>query len=173
MIPRLFLAALFLTTLVACSSRHNSDSSGTSVGMEPVSFSLDRLNGGKDALNAHHGHPVLLDLWASWCPPCRQELPELSKLAAADPQLVVLSANQGESAAVAENVVRSLHLQIPVLLDHEQSYGGAYATIGLPTAVILDANGKIAAVETGAHTLPEWQAILAPVTAHVASGAKR
>jgi len=169
---RAIFLALLLPWLAACAHPRNAADAGTSVGMEPVSFRLPRLGGGEDALAAHRGHPVLLDLWASWCPPCREELPELSVLALAQPRLVVLTANQGESAAVAARALRELHLRLPVLLDREQAYGGAYASIGLPTAVILGADGRIAAVVTGAHTLAEWQAILAPVE-RASAGAAR
>jgi thiol-disulfide isomerase/thioredoxin len=155
--------ALLLPWLGACAHARDVAEAGVSVGMKPVSFRLPRLGGGEDALAAHRGHLVLLDLWASWCPPCREELPEFSKLAAARPRLVLLTANQGESASVAARVVREFHLRLPVLLDREQAYGGAYASIGLPTAVILDADGRIAAVESGAHTMAEWKAILASV----------
>jgi len=153
----------FALGLLSACAHHDSSSTGTAVGMKPVSFTLPRLGGGHDALDAHHGHLVLLDLWASWCPPCREELPVLSKLATSQSQIVVLAANQGESAAVVEQVVRSQHIQMPILLDRDQAYGGAYATIGLPTAVILDRNGNIAAIEAGAHTEEEWRAIMAPL----------
>jgi thiol-disulfide isomerase/thioredoxin len=169
---RAIFLALLLPWLRACAHPEKAADAGTLVGMKPVSFRLPQLGGGGDALAAHRGHPVLLDLWASWCSPCREELPELSKLAAARPRLVLLTANQGESAGVAARVVHELHLRLPVLLDREQAYGGAYASIGLPTAVILGADGRIAAVETGAHTVAEWKAILASVERGPAGGAR-
>lgn len=167
MIWRFLQTGLALAVLTACAHTHASSAglTGTEVGMPPVSFTLPVLGGGHDALAAHRGQVVLLDLWASWCPPCREELPELSQLAKSDPKLVVLAANQGETSDVVSAVAHRLHLQIPILLDHGQEYGAAYATIGLPTAVILAPSGKIAAVETGSHTAPEWRAIIAKALA--------
>ncbi len=151
-----------LLSVSACAAPR-SDGRGTEIGMLPVNYRLPRLTGGQDALDAHRGRVVLLDLWASWCPPCREELPALSALAQDNHQVVVLTANQGEAPNVIRDLVEHEHLHLPVLLDKDQEYGAAYATVGLPTAVILDPHGKIAAIEAGAHSLQEWQTLLAKV----------
>ncbi len=115
-------------------------------GAPAASFSLKRLDGATDALANYRGHVVFVNLWASWCVPCRTETPALQRLAEQERAhgLIVIGINQGEDPKVAAAFTRSMGVTYPVLLDLDQQYGRAYAGAGLPTTIVVYKNGRIA-----------------------------
>jgi len=118
---------------------------GMLAGAPAQSYTVKSLNGTSDALERYRGHVVLLNLWASWCAPCRSETPALERLFTSErgKGLVVLGVDQGESAAAAASFSREMGLTYPILLDEEQRYGRAYAAVGLPTTLVIDSGGRI------------------------------
>lgn len=109
------------------------------------SFTVPSLNGNPSALGAYRGHVVVMNLWASWCPPCRAEMPDLQRLYQAYKarNLVVLGVDQGESAQRVGQFAQSLGIHYPILLDEQQQYGRVYAALGLPTTILLDSQGVV------------------------------
>lgn len=105
----------------------------TLVGAPAQSFPIKRSDGVTDSLEHCRGRAVLVNLWASWCTPCRTETPALEQLFEENRAngLVVLRIDQGESAKAATRFPRELKLTYPILLDEEQRYGRAYAAVGL------------------------------------------
>lgn len=114
-------------------------------GTPAQSYSVAALGGGTGSLAQYRGHVVLLNLWATWCAPCRSETPSLERLYRQDRGrgLIVLGVDQGESRSTVGAFARALDLTYPILVDQDQRYGGAYAAIGLPTTVVVDRDGKI------------------------------
>ena len=114
-------------------------------GAPAQSYVVKTLDGGSGSLDRYRGHVVLLNLWASWCAPCRSETPSLERLYRQEGNrgLVVLGVDQGESAATAAAFAREMRLSYPILLDEDQRYGRAYAAIGLPTSLVVDRRGRI------------------------------
>ncbi|MDQ2909073.1 MAG: TlpA family protein disulfide reductase [Candidatus Eremiobacteraeota bacterium] len=114
-------------------------------GTPAQSYSVAALGGGSGSLEQYRGHVVLLNLWATWCAPCRSETPALERLYRQDRAqgLIVLGVDQGESAPTVAAFARDMNLTYPILVDQEQRYGGSYAAIGLPTTVVVDRDGKI------------------------------
>jgi thiol-disulfide isomerase/thioredoxin len=115
-------------------------------GAPAASFPLQRLDGQTDALANYRGHVVLVNLWASWCEPCRTETPALERLYRENKAkgLVVLGIDQGEDAKVAAEFARSMKLSYPILLDKDQQYGNAYSGLGLPTTLLVNKDGHVA-----------------------------
>ena len=66
-------------------------------------FALERLDGEAEALTAHQGEPMVINLWATWCPPCLRELPLLARSAAATPDVTFAFVNQGEDGPAIRN----------------------------------------------------------------------
>lgn len=114
-------------------------------GTPAQSYSVQALGGGTGSLAQYRGHVVLLNLWATWCGPCRSETPALERLYRQDRKrgLIVLGVDQGESAATVAAFARDLNLTYPILIDQGQRYGGSYAAIGLPTTIVVNRDSKI------------------------------
>ncbi len=99
------------------------------------------------------GKVVLLNFWATWCPPCKAEMPDLEALyreygAAHD--FVVVGVNLQEDGAVVEKFARQAGLSFPILLDTDGEVSGqAYAVRSLPMSLIIDRDGYIRDAWTG------------------------
>jgi cytochrome c biogenesis protein CcmG, thiol:disulfide interchange protein DsbE len=114
-------------------------------------FALQTLDGQTLQLSDLQGQAVVLNFWASWCPPCRAEMPELEQTYQEhqDNGLVVLGINQGEQQAIAEGFVQRFLLTFPVVLDQELVASRNYKVNSLPTTFFIDRNGVIRDQVTG------------------------
>ncbi len=138
----------------------------TLTGAPAQSFEVVRTDGRVDSLAHHRGSVVLLNLWATWCPPCREELPALEQFSRAYAgRVVVLGVDQGESASVARDFARARGVTYPILVDLGQQYGRAYQGLGLPTTVIVGRDGHVVRGIDGAMTLAQMRDAVAPVLA--------
>ena len=136
---------------------------GALAGAPAQSFELRRTDGRSDSLARHRGRVVLMNLWATWCPPCREEMPALQRFARENAgKVVVLGVDQGESAAAAAAYARAQGVTFPILLDEQQQYGRAYEGIGLPTSVIVGRDGRVVRGVDGPMTLEQMRAAVAP-----------
>ncbi len=136
-------------------------------GAPAVSFDVARLGGGTDSLADHHGSVVLMNFWATWCPPCKEEMPALEALYHEYHAhgLVVLGIDQGESAAAAGAFARAHGVTFPILIDADQRYASSYVSIGLPTTVIVGRDGHVVRGIDGAQTLDQFRANVRPLLA--------
>ena len=135
-------------------------------GAPAQSFALPRTDGRIDSIARHRGSVVLVNLWATWCTPCREELPDLERFARAYAgRVVVLGIDQGESASTAAQFARTLGVTYPILVDLDEQYGRAYQGLGLPTTVIIDRNGRVVRGIDGAMTVAQMRAAVAPALA--------
>jgi thiol-disulfide isomerase/thioredoxin len=134
-------------------------------GAPAASYPVKTLAGASDSLANYRGHVVLVNLWASWCAPCRSETPALQQLYQRDrgKGLVVLGIDQGESSNAAAAFAKEMNLSYPILVDEDQQYGRAYAAVGLPTSLIVDPAGRIVRGIDGELTLAQMQAAVEPL----------
>ncbi len=101
-------------------------------------------------LNSYTGRPVVLNLWASWCPPCRREMPVFEQAQAQYPDIAFVMVNQGESAQQARAFLESQGLQLKdVLLDPASQTMQAVASRGLPTTLFFDEHGRLVDTHLG------------------------
>lgn len=139
---------------------------GPRAGEAAPDFSLPATDGATVRLSDLRGRPVLLNFWATWCAPCRHELPLLQ--AAQQPQgegLVVLGINVRESPDKVSAFASELDLELPLLLDRDGRVGDAYRVYGLPTSLLVDRDGLIAARHVGPLDAATLDGYLAPVLA--------
>ena len=122
-------------------------------GFSAPDFTLDVLGGGQVTLSGLRGKVVVLNLWASWCPPCKAEMPAIQKVyrAYADLGVVVLGVNTTyqDSEPDAADFVRKYNLTFPIPLDRDGSVSQRYALRGLPTTFFIDRKGIIRSIIVG------------------------
>ena len=117
----------------------------SSEALEPAhDFALAKLDGGAVRLSGLRGQWVLVNFWATWCAPCRAEMPYLEHLASehAD-SLTVLAVNMREPSSVVAPVVAELGLDLPILLQPDDAMLLAYDVRGLPVSVLIDPDGMV------------------------------
>ena len=119
------------------------------VGDEAPDFSVEMLDGSTVTLSALRGQKVLLIFWATWCPPCRQELSHLQEVIDANPDVVVLPISRGEKREVVEAFFQKMGYTFPVGLDVEQTIYRKYASNYIPRSFVVDGNGKVVYVGIG------------------------
>lgn len=108
------------------------------------------LDGSSMQLASFIGKPVVVNLWASWCPPCRREMPVLEKAQAQNGDVVFVFANQGETAAAARAYLKNEDIDIQnVLLDADLAIGRHARSAALPTTLFFDSRGKLVNVRMG------------------------
>jgi peroxiredoxin len=132
-------------------------------GRDAPVFALHDDRGNAVSLDQYRGKIVVMNLWASWCPPCRAEMPDLQTVAQefAKDGVVVIGVNQGESAARAAAFARSLDIAFPIWIDDAQRYGRVYAALGLPTTVVIDRRGIVERGFDGPLTIQQMRSTLA------------
>lgn len=131
---------------------------GALVGQSAPEFSLADLKGNAVRLANLKGKVVFVNVWATWCEPCRQEMPGMQALytALAGPDFEMLAVNSDQSErAVVEQFVQTNRLTFPVLPDPELQVASRYRVTGYPETFVIDRNGTIVAHEIGPR---HWEA---------------
>jgi cytochrome c biogenesis protein CcmG/thiol:disulfide interchange protein DsbE len=119
------------------------------------------LQGPPVTLATLRGKPALIDFWASWCEPCREEAPELAHLQrslAGSAAIVGIDYTDREESA--RSFLRKYGWRFPVLSDPDGIYGARFGFSGLPTAVVLDRDGGISATLRGPQSLADFHRAL-------------
>ena len=144
----LWLVAMLLLLAGGCAPENNI---GTQKGNIAPDFSLATLDGGAENLRDYRGRTVILNFWASWCGPCRAEMPDLQAVYGElrGNNLVVLGVNQGEPREQVAAFAREFGLSFPILLDSNQEVGAKYGVRAYPTTFIIDSQGVIRDVVVG------------------------
>lgn len=121
----------------------------TSAGVNLPQLVLSDLNGREVAL-ADSSLPTIVNVWASWCPPCRRELPLLSEAAQANDDVRIMLINQRETVTTVRSYLQDQGLpETGVLLDHHGLVSTLLDVAGLPTTFAFDASGKLVDVHLG------------------------
>ncbi len=119
-------------------------------------FQLQSLDGQVVSLSSLRGKPVMLNFWATWCGPCRVEMPYIQEVFEdkewTEQGLVILAINIGESSSTAREFMEDNGLTFTVLLDTDQSVAQHYGIRAIPTTLFIDKNGIIKYREIGAFT---------------------
>jgi len=109
-------------------------------------FAVPDLSGQAVRLSALRGKVVLLNLWTTWCPPCREEMPSMQRLydRLRDRDFQLLAVSQDEDGKrVVEPFVREMRLSFPVLVDPDHQVGDRYGVWGYPETFVIDRAGHV------------------------------
>ena len=110
-------------------------------------FTLKDIKGNEVSLESalKENKAVLVNFWATWCPPCREEIPDLIKLQKKyeGKDFTILGLDVGESAAKVGAFGAKAGINYPLLLDSEQSVAEQYGVVGIPTSYLIASDGKL------------------------------
>ena len=125
-------------------------------------LTLPDLDGKEWNLHSLHGKVVLVNFWATWCPPCRKEIPDLEALYARYQKegLVILGISDEEASKVAP-FVQEHNITYPILLDKGRRVNDLFAVGGIPKSFVYDRDGKLVATAIDMRTQHQFLAMLA------------
>ena len=138
-------------TLCAVAVMGTTQASSVKLSTEAPDFTLKTLNGPNVRLEEYRGQVVLINFWASWCGPCRQEMPILDKLHQRyeDTGFAVLGVNVEVEMGPARKVVDKTNVSFPVLIDEAQTVSEMYQLEAMPSTVVVDRDGVVRYVHRG------------------------
>ena len=122
-------------------------------GQMAPAFTLKSLNDRNLSLHEHRGQVVMLNFWATWCGPCRQEMPALNALYEKyrDAGFVLFGINVDADPDNAARMASRLKVTYPVLIDRDKKASMLYQVKAMPMTIIIDRDGKIRHVQKGYH----------------------
>ncbi len=158
----LFLLLLFVVLGAAsCKTSPNEGRVAPEVGAVAPEFSLQSVSGDKVTLSAQRGKVTLINFWATWCPPCRAEMPGIQdRYERYQPDLTVLAIDNAEPLDLVLAFQEEYGLTFDMLLDLDASVQRTYQIRGYPTSMFVDENGVIQIVHIGLMTETQLDAYL-------------
>ena len=137
----------------SANSSNASNTSAPQTGFAAPDFTLQSVDGKTYTLSELKGSAVLVNLWATWCPPCRAEMPTIEKMYREykEQGLVVLAVNMTyqDKVAAVQPFAREYNLTMPILLDEKSLVGSAYQLRSLPSSYFINRAGVISQVVIG------------------------
>lgn len=148
----IMLALVLVSGLVIAGCSSSAPAEGIKVGKPAPDFQLQSLDGQAVSLSDFRGKGVLLNFWASWCGPCRYEMPFLQRVYEewSDQGLVILSVNIGESQPKVKEFMESFNLSFLTLLDTSEEVALKYNIRAIPSTFFIDKDGIIQDLKVGA-----------------------
>jgi cytochrome c biogenesis protein CcmG, thiol:disulfide interchange protein DsbE len=138
------------------------------IGKPAPDFLLTMTDGTKVQLSSFKGKPVWINFWASWCPPCRAENPDIQDVYNAHHEsdgLVILAPALGEAADSVTSYQQRADLHYPVGVDSDTQIAANYRVLGIPTHVFVDRDGIIKDMRIGGLSKKTMEKMIAEITA--------
>ncbi len=144
----IFAIVIGIYILASPSGSSTMAKSGSSVEAPDFTFAL--LDGKKVSLSDYRGKPVVLNFWASWCPPCREETPVMVKISDKyEEQVQFLGVVQSDTAESASKFAEEFKMNYPSGLDSTGEISNAYKIAGIPTSFFINGDGTVQASYIG------------------------
>jgi cytochrome c biogenesis protein CcmG/thiol:disulfide interchange protein DsbE len=146
----LVLAAIVAATVFL--AMHSRQPRPLEAGDSAPDFTLPALDGGTVSLSDYRQQVVVLNFWATWCPPCIDEVPSLREFAEQTQGLgvTVIGVSVDQDLAALERFVVNAHLSFPIARDPDQALASRYGTFKFPETYVIDRDGRIARKIIGA-----------------------
>lgn len=134
---------LFLSLSLLASS--TSFSHAAAVSGKAPNFTLKSMSGKNLKLSEYRGQVVMINFWASWCAPCRQEMPLLEALYKKYKGLgfTLLGVNVEQDSSKASTLLKSIKVSFPILFDNKNTVSKMYKVSAMPTTVLVDKDGNL------------------------------
>ena len=162
---KLFAGVMLILAVfvVACTGPGSAEPQGINTGNRARDFQLEALDGSKVSLSDYRDKVALVNFWATWCPPCRAEIPdfEAAYRKYSGDGFVVLGVNVQEPRELVEPFVTQLDMTYPVLLDEQGRVMSEYRALGLPMSFLVDRDGVIQVRHMGVLTSAQLETYLA------------
>jgi len=161
------VAAMTLLTLRQAQAERDATSSVIPAGANypAPDLTLNDLDGNRRSLSDHLGQVVLVNMWATWCPPCVAELPTLNAFHAdhADDGFVIIGINDGEELQVVKDYVARSGLIFPIWTDPTYLSESAFNTMNLPSSFVIDRGGQVRLQWVGAISREMLEKYVVPI----------
>ena len=156
------LAVWFLYVLLWPNQGNAAPGEGIPIGQAAPDFELKTVDGQVYKLSDLKGKPVLINFFATWCPPCRAEMPLLEETYKQykDQGFVVLAVNLNESDVVITSFQQKLGLTFPIVVDKSDAVSRAYDIVPLPTSYFVDREGVVRGLWKGEIRKPQLEELL-------------
>lgn len=120
--------------------------------IDAIDFKLTDLNGKEVSLSDYKGKTIYVNFWATWCPPCKEEMPYIQQLykERKDTDLVILTVDLQESQSTVSKFMTDNKYDFPVLLDNNGDVASTYGIMNIPLSILIDENFKIVSAREGA-----------------------
>lgn len=123
---------------------------------EIMDFSLKDINGNNINISDYKGKKVFVNFWATWCPPCNQEIPYINQISKENQdEIKVITVNLGEEKDTVQKYIKQKGYDMTVLLDSNGDVADTYMIYSIPTSYLLDTNGNIVDKHTGTMSMEE------------------
>ena len=157
------IAAIVITSTLPASKTPSTPNNPGSQFPLAANFTLPDLAGNNVSLSDFKGKPVYINFFATWCPPCRGEMPDIEKMYQKykDRGLVVLAIDLNEDKATVQSFISQAGYTFKVLLDQNGVTSSDYNTSSIPVSVFVDKNGGIIATRVGSLTEAEMEGYIA------------
>lgn len=166
----LFISFLLLALLTGCNTGSSSKAPGFEVQLldqnKVGQQNVDDYRAGKVSLDSYKGKPLVLNFWAPWCPPCKEEAPALQavyeKYKGRGVEFLMVSINDTDKNVA--DFMRNNRLSFPVGLDKKAELTSRYSVTGIPTTFFIDRNGDIKRAFTGAMTETQMEEFIREIS---------
>ena len=142
----IFAVSLFITTLFIFNNSYAGELSGPA-----PDFTLKSKSGSNLKLSEQRGNVVMINFWASWCGPCRQEMPLLDEMYRKYKKLgfTIWGVNIEPDSSNAQRLLKDVPVTFPILFDTQNSVSKMYNVSAMPSTVLVDRNGNLRYIHKG------------------------
>ncbi|WP_053363595.1 redoxin domain-containing protein [Bacillus sp. FJAT-27251] len=164
----MFVGVLMLALFAAMDKGNQPETSSSPIvhaaetGKPAPSFSLVNMEGKEVKLEDYKGKKVMLNFWATWCPPCKAEMPAMQQLyekAGGSFEILAIAIDPDNDVA---GFVNEYELTFPILLDKNGTVNNDYGIISIPTTFLIDEDGKMKKKHIGMMTLEQMEEFMEP-----------